>query len=84
MKEESDRWILKQRLNGAIVAKQKATSVIDVNTFYVASVTFDGLNFEVRIDGALLITLPAGGIPNGTVGFQSKRTTGNFDYIQVN
>lgn len=84
MKEEADRWVLKQRSNGTIVAKQKANSMIDLNTSYVANVTFDGVNFEVRIAGVLIITMSAAGTPAGTVGFQSKRTTANFGYIQVN
>jgi hypothetical protein len=84
-KEENDRWILKQRINQTIVAKQKAISTIDPNVVYDAVVSFDGTTFTVSIDGAPLITMPAGGIvPTGTVGFQVKNTTGSFGDICVN
>lgn len=84
MKEENEKWVLKQRVNGAVVAKAKFLQTIDPNTFYTADLSFDGTNFQVMIDGAPIITLPAIGVPNGTVGFQVKRTTGNFDSISVN
>jgi hypothetical protein len=84
MKEENDRWVLKQRSGGAIVAKGKILQTINPNVSYVARVAYDGTNFQVSIDGVLLLTLPAGAPASGTIGFQSKNTTGSFGYIQVN
>jgi hypothetical protein len=84
MKEENDRWVLKQRSGGAIVAKGKILQTIDPNVSYVARVAYDGTNFQVSIDGVLLLTLPAGAPASGTIGFESKNTTGSFGYIQVN
>lgn len=84
MKEENEKWVLKQRVNGAVVAKAKFSQTIDPNTFYTADISFDGTNFQVMIDGIPILSMPAVGLPNGTVGFQVKRTTGNFDSISVN
>lgn len=86
MKEESDKWVLKQRVGGTVVVKQKALKTIDSNVFYVVLVTFDGTNFQVFIDDLVnpLITMPAVGSPSGTVGFEVKNTTGSFAEISVN
>lgn len=84
MKEENDKWVLKERINGAIVAKTKMVSVINPNTFYRARITFNGTQFQVFIDGNLLMSLNAVGPHNGTVGFQAKGTVGSFGEIIVN
>jgi Putative Ig domain len=83
MKEETDTWILKQRMNGKIVAKRKASSTILPATAYEARVVFDGVNFTLFINDVQVLTLPAVGSPSGTVGFQVKNTTGNFAQINV-
>ncbi len=84
-KENTDRWVLKQRINQTIVAKGKAIATIDPNVFYDVIINYDGTTFTVSIDGTTLITLPAGGaVPTGTVGFQVKNTTGSFGDICVN
>ncbi|HSP06050.1 MAG TPA: hypothetical protein VLR94_02685, partial [Acidobacteriota bacterium] len=85
MKEESNRWILKQRINKKIVAKAKFVSTIDPNVFYTARIRYDGTNFIASIDGVDVITLaPVGPVTGGSVGFKVKRTTGTFQYIHVN
>ncbi|HSP69601.1 MAG TPA: Ig domain-containing protein, partial [Bryobacteraceae bacterium] len=84
MKEETNKWILKERINGSVVAKQKATATINPNTLYRARVAFDGTQFQVTVDGTPLITLPAHGAHNGTVGFQAKKTVGTFGEVTVN
>lgn len=85
MKEESDKWVLKQHSGGVVVAKQKGLQIIDPNTDYDAEISFDGTNFQVMINGQLLITMPkfGGTSPSGTVGFQIKATTGSFDFVSV-
>ncbi len=84
-KENTDRWVLKQRIYQTIGAKGKAIATIDPNVVYDAIISYDGTTFTVSIDGTTLITLPAGGaVPIGTVGFQVKNTTGSFGDICVN
>jgi hypothetical protein len=85
LKEENDRIVLKQRVNGAVVKKAKGIFTIDPGVVYQIRVTFDGSLFTVYTNGAMLFTLtPAGVVPLGTVGVQVKNTTGSFGYIQVN
>jgi hypothetical protein len=87
MKEENDRWILKQRSNGTVVAKGKGIKTIDPNTDYAVRISFDGSNFKVFVDDFVtpLFTLtPQANVPSGTVGFKIKNTSGSFDYVAVN
>lgn len=85
MKQEKNTWILKQRINGAIVAKQKATLPIAINTTYRVDIAYNGTQFVVSIDGVQLMTMtPGGTVPSGVVGFEVKNTTAGFDDIIVN
>jgi len=85
MKEETDRWIIKQRIGKKVVAKAKAQSTIDPNVFYTARITFDGTFYTVTIDGTSLMTLtPVGAVSGGTFGFKVKGTAGSFGYVLVN
>lgn len=84
--DTKDKWVLKQRLNGTVVASAKATKVIDANVTYTVRIVFDGTKFDVFVDDLVtpLFSLnPAGPVPTGTFGFQVKRTTGTFGYICV-
>lgn len=83
MKEETDRWILKQRRFGVLAAKAKGLATILPGVNYDAQILFDGTTYNVVIDGVTLITTPSAFTPSGTVGFQSKRTTGSFGDIAV-
>ncbi|HEY7160444.1 MAG TPA: Ig-like domain-containing protein, partial [Acidobacteriota bacterium] len=84
MKEDQDKWILKQRVGGAVVAKAKSISAIDPNVFYDVSLRFDGASIILEVNGTELINLPSVGTPSGTIGFQVKKTVGRFGYINVN
>jgi choice-of-anchor B domain-containing protein len=85
MKQESGTWILKQKSDGRILAKQKALLPINPNQFYNVQLNFDGTQFNVSIDGNVVITMnAAGSVPTGTVGYQVKNTTGSFGSINVN
>jgi hypothetical protein len=87
MKEENERWVLKQRVNGRVVAKAKGIKTIDPNTAYAARIVFDGTSFQVFVDDfqtPLFTLTPQGSVPTGTVGFSVKNTTGSFDYVTVN
>jgi hypothetical protein len=86
MNEQGDAWVLKQKVNKVTVAKAKGLATIDPNTTYDARITFDGTQFQLFINNTLLLTMPkgTGTSPNGTVGFQSRNTTGSFDSVTVN
>jgi uncharacterized delta-60 repeat protein len=86
MKEGNDKWILKHRVNGVIVAKAKGMKQIDANTEYIVKVVFDGSQFKVFVDDPTmpLITLPTShAVAAGTVGFAAKNTTVTVDAIRV-
>lgn len=85
MKQESGTWMLKQKSNGRILAKQKALLPINANQFYNVQLSFNGTQFQVSIDGNVAITMnAAGSVSTGTVGYQVKNTTGSFGSINVN
>ncbi|PWT92660.1 MAG: hypothetical protein C5B54_03175, partial [Acidobacteria bacterium] len=86
MKQERNKWILRQRVGGVIVAKAKATRTINIQTNYTIRIDFDGSIFRVFMDTETtpMLTLTAVGSPSGTVGFGVRGTVGSFDYIAVN
>jgi glucose/arabinose dehydrogenase len=86
VKEENDKVILKQKINGRVVTKSKALVTITPNTSYLFRVNFDGNNFNVYVDGnptAIITMSPSGPVPVGSVGFRVKRTIGTFGDITV-
>lgn len=83
MKEPNDKFVLRQKSGGKVVAKTKASKVLDPNVTYNARITFDGTTFTLIVDGQTLATLPAGGPASGTVGFEAKNTTATFDHVRV-
>ena len=85
MKEQNDRWILRQRSAGSIVAKKNFQQTIEPNVSYEVEVNYDGVDFEVIVDGVSIFTIvPGAPVLNGTVGFQSRNGTGMFAEIEVN
>jgi uncharacterized delta-60 repeat protein len=83
MKEESDKWVMKQKSGGVVVAKAKGSATILPNTFYLVKLEFDGTNFNLSVDGTLITSMVAAVTPNGTIGFRVKNTTGDYAFIQV-
>ncbi|HSE41778.1 MAG TPA: hypothetical protein VLH08_13525, partial [Acidobacteriota bacterium] len=85
MKQESGKWILKERSNGKIIAKAKGFAAITPNVLYDIKVIFDGTNFTVTVDGSQLMQLtPVATVPSGTVGFSVKSTTVQVGEVSVN
>ena len=84
MKEENNRWILRQRSAGSVVAKKNFQQTIEPNVGYEVKVNYDGVDFEVIVDGISILTMvPGAPVLNG-VGFQSRNGTGTFAEIEVN
>lgn len=81
MKEEADKWVIKQIANGSVVAKTKASATILPNVFYDVRIAFDGTQFTLTVDGVDLVSMNAGATPSGTVGYRVKKTTGRFGNI---
>lgn len=84
MKEEADRWIFKQKSGGNLLAKAKAILPIDPGIDYSVELSFDGINFHVRVNSNEILTVQAGAIPpSGIMGYESKGTTGRFNSVCV-
>ena len=81
MRQSSGRWILKQKINGARVAKAKGIAAINPNTTYHAVLSYDGTKLECidrwRFNNLGDRTAAAAGSP----GFKVKATTGTFGEI---
>ena len=84
MKEENDKFVVKQRAGGSIVAKTKGLMPLLPNTSYNVKVTFDGANFTLLVNGNTLATFAAGTAPpTGTIGFQAKNTTARIGHVWI-
>jgi hypothetical protein len=84
-KEASDKVIIKQRANGAIVKKAKASVTLDQNVDYAVESIFDGTQFVISINGTSVLNFtPVGQPANGSVGLETKNGTGAFNYLCVN
>ena len=84
IKEPQDKVLLRERIAGHVVKKQKISAAITPNSSYVFRIAWNGSEFTVLINGSPVMTfVPAGAVPTGTTGFQVANTTASFDYIQV-
>lgn len=84
LKEEADKVVLKQRINGVVVVKGKSSFIIDPNTYYNVVLSYDGSLLLLSVNGIPLISVPSVGVlPSATVGFKSINTTALFDNIRV-
>lgn len=85
MKEDEDRWVLKQRIAGSVVSKGKVLQTILPNTDYRVRITYDQTSdtFQVFIDGVLLFQINAVAPPDGSPGVRVKATTSTFGEIIV-
>lgn len=77
------KWVLKQRAAGKSLAKSKAISAIDPTGEYHIVLGYDGVNFNLEVNGSLILTMQAIAPPFGNVGFKSKSSLGAFRGIWV-
>ena len=78
-----NKIVLKQR-NGSIVKKQAISFSLDANTTYTVTMTNDGTNVVLNVNGTDIATFATvGSLPLGTTGFQVVGDA-SFDYIHVN
>ena len=85
MRQESGKWILKQRSGGSVVAKAKGSFPISVGVDYTVSLSYNGTQFELSVNSTPVLTLiPAQPVSAGTAGFESRNTIGKFSEISIN
>lgn len=83
LKEDVDRWKLKQIANGKLVAKVRTTLTIIPGTNYHIKVRYDGTQFQVWVNDQLLMKMSAPVIPFGIAGFEVKKASASFDNILI-
>lgn len=85
MKEGSDKFLVKQHVNGVVTAKAKASLPIYPAFSYNVKLAFDGSIFRLYVNGTQVASMAKapGSSPNGTAGFQAKYTLAQFSKIYV-
>lgn len=85
MKQPSNKWILKFKQNGTMVAKTKFTQTLSANVDYQVEISYASGSFVVKVDGTTIMTVPVPSDPfSGSAGLQVKKATGTFDRISIN
>lgn len=80
---KSGKWKLVQYSTGIKVARTTAVAQISPNAMIHVEISFDGVDFRVFLDGALLITMPAGAEVFGGPVLKVKKTTASFDSVRI-
>lgn len=83
MNEESNKWVLKQRSSGKVVAKARARDFIRPGVRYQVQLNYDGSQFTLWIGGRTVLTMTAATQPFGNIGFKVKNTAGTFGQVVV-
>lgn len=84
MNEVADKWVMRQRGNGQIVAKESATRSIHPGVTYRVRVVFDGVSFHLFVGGNEILSMPnRNRYLFGTVGFRVRETTGYFGAVWI-
>ena len=84
MKEEKNKWLLKERINGRVVRKVKGIRDILPDVNYTVELIFTGTTYQLTVDGELVLELTPQGSHSGTVGFEAKATTATIGEVSVN
>lgn len=84
MKEQSDKWVIRQRAGGKVVGKTTVPYTIDPNVRYLVKLCADGSQIGFSVNGELLTQLVQNAPVEGTIGFKTKNTTARFCKIYVN
>jgi hypothetical protein len=83
IKQESGRWVLRQRSGGTIVAKKAWSLPVLPDTDYQVEITFATGDLTLKVDGTELGSIHASGTPFGTVGYRVLNTTGRFNSVSI-
>jgi hypothetical protein len=83
IREDKNRVTVRQRVNRTIVAKSSGNITINPNTLYTVSMTYNGSNINLFINGVSVTTLNPLGNISGSVGLRSTNTTSSFTHMCV-
>jgi parallel beta-helix repeat protein len=70
--DDKDKILLKQKVGGVTVAKGSSAQNISPGINYNLSISFNGTQFEVFLNGNSIFTVPSSTPPSGNVGFRVK------------
>jgi hypothetical protein len=80
VKEDQDKAVLKVKIGGVTVAKNKVLMTFDPNTPYDFDIAYDGTNVVASVNGTPVITLaPSQAIPAGIIDVDSKLMSTSMD-----
>lgn len=75
--DDKDKVLLKHKVGGVTVAKGSSAQNISPATNYNLSISFNGTQFEVFLNGTSIFTVPSSITPSGNVGFRVKSISGS-------
>lgn len=75
--DDKDKVLLKQKVGGITVAKGSSSQNISPGTNYNLSISFNGTQFEVFLNGSSILTTATSTPPSGNVGFRVKSISGS-------
>lgn len=75
--DDKDKVLLKQKVGGITVAKGSSSQNISPGTNYNLSISFNGTQFEVFLNGSSILTTTTSTPPSGNVGFRVKSISGS-------
>ena len=75
--DDRNKVLLKQKVGGVTVAKGSSSQNISPATNYNLSISFNGTQFEVFLNGSSILTVPSSSPPFGNVGFRVKSISGS-------
>ena len=83
MKQQSGKFIVKQKAGGAVVAKTKALMNLQPNVSYDVRVEYDGTALHLIVNGTDIATVNAPSPASGTIALQAAKTTARFGHVLV-
>jgi hypothetical protein len=78
--------LLKQKSNGITVLKKSVVQSLSAGVDYHLQASYNGVNFQIFLNGLLILDQPAGAVPAGLVAFRIKSTNGasiNASFHQI-
>jgi hypothetical protein len=83
VREDTNKWKLKQLVNGKVEASKSKRFPLDPDTIYRIKIRYDGSKFELMVDDTLVMSLKSATPPAGSAGFGLKNTSGSFDFLVI-
>jgi hypothetical protein len=83
VREDTNKWKLRQWVNGKVIASKSKTFPLDPDTIYRIKIRYDGSKFKLWVDDTLVMSLNSNTPPAGSAAFELENTAGSFDYLLI-